>query len=330
MQSDTQATVSSFTALVTQDNVNYIIGPIASSIAAAAIPPWRQGKPLWMMPGASTETFETEVGKEPQFFHTFPYAYHYYTSLSGALKHYLGAGKTMAIIYVDDEYGRTHIQFARKYFTDAGFKIIDEELIRANSPDMNPVLTKISRLKPDVLLGITQTTDAITLAKQAFTRRLAVPYLVGTSAIQLSEWAAAVGEAQEGWIGLSTYLPGAENWPANSRNPKLFPSTKDWEQKFETTYHQKPDYYDALCYVNAGLLLTAIEKAGVDDRLKVAAQMRSIDMQTPYGKAKFVPTASGTTQQAFADMLVFQKQNGNNVVLYPLAAATGKLEAPKK
>ena len=44
------------------------------------------------------------------------------------------------------------------------------------------------------------------------------------------------------------------------------------------------------------------------------------------GRGKYVPSAAGITQQqAFTDMVVFQRQKGQNVILYPADAANGKI-----
>jgi branched-chain amino acid transport system substrate-binding protein len=331
LQSEAPSTVSAFTELVSQSKVNYIIGPTASPIAAAAIGPWRAGKPIWIVPGASTTTMEKEVGAEPNFFHTFPYAYHYQATLSATFKHYLGSDKRVAILYVDDAYGRTHQPLARKYFTAAGFQIVDEEIIRTNSPDMNPVLTKIARSKPDILLGLIQTTDAVTLAKQVYTRNLKIPYLVGAASTQQKEWQDAVGEAQEGWIGLGTYLPNLVNWPANKDYPKALPSTVEWEKNFVAKFKREPNYDDLTCYVNTIQLLIAIDKAGGDDKEKVSAELAKLDIASPMGSTKFTKTEGGTLNQAFSDMLVFQRHDNKNVLLYPLSVAGDNkiLKAPR-
>jgi len=326
LQSDARATISAFTELGSAGDVNFVIGPIASPIAAAAIPPWQQGKPLWIVPGASTLDMENLVGKEPMFFHTYPYAYHYHKSLAAVLKSSLGAGKKIAVLYSDDAYGRSHLPAVNKYYKEAGFDIIDMEAIRTNSADMGPTLTKIGRMKPDILLSIVQTTDAITLAKQVRTLRLKIPYLVGTAATQLSEWQQAVGEAQEGWLGISTYLAGSENWPADKTYPKLLPSTKDWEAAFDAKYHLAPDYDDITCYANAMQLLLAIQNAGSADKEKVAASLRSLDVMTPMGRGHF-EQSEGTMQQAFSDLTVFQRQGGKSVILYPPEVASGKIQA---
>ncbi|MEI9805614.1 MAG: ABC transporter substrate-binding protein [Pseudolabrys sp.] len=219
-QSDPQVTVNSFTQLLVEEKVNYLVGPIATPIAMAGLPAWRRTKALWIVPGATTPLLEEEAGKEPMLFHTFPYAYHYHVSLARSLREKLGAGKTLAIIYSDDSYGREHLPYAQKYFTEAGFKIVVEELVRAGATDLNPVLAKIRRVKPDILLGLVQTTDGIQLTKQIYVQRLNVPYLIGTAYPQLKQWQDATAEAQEGWVGVTTYIPGVKA-KADPKYPKL-------------------------------------------------------------------------------------------------------------
>lgn len=326
IQSESQATISVFNELVNKERVNYIIGPIASPTVAAAIPAWRQSKPLWIVPGSTSTKLEEEAGPEPEFFHTFPFAYHYHESVAAALKSQLPAGLKASIVFSDDNYGRTHQPYAKKYLTEAGFEIVSEEIVRTNAPDMNPLLTKIARVRPNILLGLVQTTDAITLTKQIHTRRLPVPYLVGTAATQLDEWQKAVGEAQEGWIGVTTYLPGLKR-PGNPDYPKLFPSSDEWEAAFIKKYGQEPDFEDAGCYVSAMLLFLAIDKVGSDDKAKVVAELQKMVVKnTLLGDAKFAPTPTGTKNQAFTELVVFQRQNNKNVMLYPMGPTVGKIK----
>ncbi|WP_342642086.1 ABC transporter substrate-binding protein [Rhodoligotrophos ferricapiens] len=324
VQSEAQSTVSTVNELVNVEKVDFMIGPVGSPIVAAAIPPWQQGKPVWIVNGSSSTKLEEVVGQEDNFFHTYPYAYHYHTSEAAALKHYLGEGKKVAVIYSDDNYGRTHLPYVKQFYGDLGYEIVAEEMVRANATDMNPALTKIARFKPDILVGLVQTTDAITLAKQVHTRKLDVPYLVGTAYTQLNEWQEAVGDAQEGWLGVTTYLPGVDH-PANPDYPKLFPKTSEWEQAFRERYNTEPDFLDIGHYAAMGMLLIALDKAG-GDKVKAAEELRKMNIQTVNGRGQFKPTGFGTKQQAFTDMIVFQRQGGKNVVLWPLEAAKGELK----
>ena len=329
VQSESQPTISVFTALGESDKVNYIIGPIGSPVVGAAIPAWQQSRPLWLVPGSSSTVLEQQAGSDRNFFHTFPYAYHYHTSCAAALKRDLGPGKTMAVLYTDDNYGETHLPYARKYYPEAGIQIVGEEKVRANSIDMGAALGRIGRAKPDILLGLVQTTDQITLTKQIQSRRLEIPYLIGTASTQLKDWQDAVGPAQQGWLGITTWLPGV-NWPANPQHPDLFPTTQAWVAEFRDRYKREPDFLDTGCYATAGLLLLAIDQAGEDDRDKVGQALRTIDTPTVFGRGKFSPTTGGTLQQAFTDMVIFQRQSEKDVFLYPPETATGSIIAIAK
>src|ERR1700735_5894432 len=57
-QSDPQVTVNSFTQLLAEEKVNYLIGPIATPITMAGLPAWRRSRPLWIVPGATTPLLE--------------------------------------------------------------------------------------------------------------------------------------------------------------------------------------------------------------------------------------------------------------------------------
>ncbi len=330
VQSDPQATISAVTELVVTSGVDYVVGPISSPIVAAAIPVIAQKRPIWLVPGSSSPKLEEEIGQEAFFFHTWAYAYHFHSSEAAALKLYLGdKAKRVAVIYSDDNYGRAHLPYVEKFYAQHGFTIVAKELVRANSTDLNPVLTKISRANADVLIGLVQTTDAVTLAKQIHTRRLKIPYLVGTSYTQLRDWQGAVGEAQEGWLGVTTYIPGMER-PASAQYPKIFPRLTEWAQRFRKRFDLEPDFMDVLNYTTTAMLLIAIERAGVDDKEKVADELRKMDIQTLSGRGKFVPSGEGTKQQTFTDMIVFQRQNGQNILLYPKDVAAGTLVPVKR
>lgn len=325
VQSSNHATVTAVTELVQQEKVDFMIGPIASGIVAASVPPWRQGKPLWVVPGSSSTKVEEEVIGEPMFFHTYPWGYLYHQSTAQGLSKVLGAGKRLAIIYSDGSYGRAHLPSAEKYYSEAGFEIVSTELVREGSTDMNPVLQLVRRTKPDVLLGLVQTSDAIQLAKQIQIARLDIPYLVGTVYPQIPDWITAVGEAADKWIGVTTYLPGM-GFSGDPNHPKRLPGIKDWEEQFRTRYQREPEFLDVTTYTSAMMLFMAMEKANSTDKEKVAEALKDLGVQTMLGEARFEKSQNGAENQAFSKMIVFQRQGDGYAVLYPEAAATGKAQ----
>jgi branched-chain amino acid transport system substrate-binding protein len=323
VQSTNQGTVTAMTELLQKDNVDFVIGPVASGLVSAAVPVWRQKKPLWIVTGSSATSFEEAIAGEDMIFHTYPYAYHYHETTANALAARIGKGKKVAIIYSDGSYGRSQFPFAKDAYTQAGFEVVATELVRENATDMSPALQKIRLSKPDVLVGIVQTTDAIVLAKQIYTAKMSIPYLVGTAYCQLKEWADAVGEAGKGWIAANSYILGV-NTSADPNYPKLFPSSKDWEAAFRKRYNRDPEFMDVTVYTSAVMLLLAIDRAGSVDTQKVAKELHDLNVKTMLGDGKFVKTRGGGLNQAFGEMLVFQRQGNDFAILAPASVADGR------
>jgi branched-chain amino acid transport system substrate-binding protein len=329
VQSDAQVMVSTMNELTTTQQIGYVVGPIASPIVAAGVPAWRQAKPIWMLPGSSNTNLEAEIGAEKNFFHLYPYAYDYHRPVIAALKEQLGAGKKVGVIYSDGPFGRTHIDIVRKLYPEAGFQIVVEEIVRSNATDMRPALMKMKRAKPDILIALTETTDAVTLAKQAQIVKLDIPYLVGTSFAQYLEWQNAVGPSQEGWMGVTMFISGTTKRPGDPQNRALFPPTEEWEQAYRKRYNSEPDQLAAGTFATMGMLLLAIDRAGADAPEKVAEELRKMKVETILGTGQFAPSPGGTLQQTFNNMGLFQRRNNASVMLYPPEIASGKLEPAK-
>ena len=328
IQSTNQGTVSAMTDLLEKEKVDFVVGPITSGLVAAAVPAWRQQKALWIVPGSSAPSFEEAIAKETLVFHTYPWAYHYHDGTAKAIAGAIGKGKKVAIVYSDGSYGRSQLQPAKDHYTEAGFEVVATELVRENATDMNPVLQKIRLAKPDVLVGIVQTTDGIVLAKQVHVGKLGIPYLVGTAYPQLQTWSEAVGEAGNGWIGATTYLPGMDA-PADKKHPKIFPSMKDWEAAFKKKYNREPEFLDVTVYTSAAMLFLAIERAGGPDKEKVAKELRNLGVDTMLGESKFIPTKGGALNQAFNEMVVYQREGDKFVTVFPKRFANGQLKPIK-
>lgn len=333
-QSNPSVTVSVMNELMQADKSDVLIGPGGSNIGAAAVTPWRQyaKHPIWIVPGVSTTVVEKEVGKDPYFFHTFAWTYHYHETNASALKKLVGTGKKIAIIYSDGAYGRAHIEAARKYLTQAGFNIVGEELVRENAPDFTPSILKVRAMHPDIIYTLVQTTDAVLLAKQIYSAKLSVPYLIGTAQAILPEWKNAVGPVQDCWTGVATWMPGLA-YKADPKEPKLFPSSADWEAMWRKKYSKDPEYMEVGAYVSTMLALLAVEKENSVDRDKIRAGLNSQRFHTPMGDSKFEPSEI-SLQQAFGEMVVFQQQKQpdgsfKSVIVYPEQAAQGKLQACK-
>ena len=330
-QSNNAITVSLMNNYIQTDKVDVIIGPDGSNAAAAAVPPWKKldGRPIWIMPGGSSDVIEKEVGPDPYFFHTYAWSYYYHESNLKALKALLGPNKKVALVYSDGAYGRAHVDDARRYIKEAGYDLVADELVREGSADFNSTLTKIRVRRPDILYVAVQTNDAIQLTKQVQAARLNIPYLVGTAQAQLPEWQNAVGDSQACWTGVTTWVPGL-SYPADKKEPKLFPSAADWEKAWQEKFKAVPEFLEVGYYASTILALLAVEATKSTDRELLRKWLEEQQYQTPVGDSKFEKSRVAL-HQAFGEMVVFQRQKKadgtfEGVLVYPAQIATGKLQ----
>lgn len=329
-QSNTALMVSIMDNLIETEKVDIIIGGDGSNVAAAAVPGWKKAtaRPVWIMPGASTDVIEREIGPDPYFFHTYLWSYHYHSSLASALAPIAGNKKRVAIIYSDGAYGRSHIEDARASLKEAGFEVVGEELTREGSIDYNPQLSRLRALKPDILYTIVQTNDAVQLAKQIQSARLPVSYLVGTGQVQFPEWQDSVGAAQNCWIGVTSWMPGL-GYPADGKEPKLFPASSEWEANWSKTYNKIPEFFDAGYYASTMLALLAVEATGSTDRDTLKDWLAKQDYSTMLGTSKFSKSRVAL-HQAFDKVVVFQRRKGqsgfSNALLFPREIASGSAQ----
>jgi branched-chain amino acid transport system substrate-binding protein len=330
-QSNNSTTVSVMNQLINSDKVDILIGPGGSDSGAAAVPSWKQAAthPVWIVPGVSTTVVEKQVGKDPYFFHTFPWTYQYHETIVAGLKQALGTGKKVAIIYSDGAYGRAHIEYARQYLKDGGFQIVDEELIREGAPDFLPTLLKVRSAHPEILYTLVQTNDAILLAKQIYSAKLNIPYLIGTFQATLPEFKNSLGAVQNCWTGVNSYIMNLHT-KADQAEPKLFPAGDEWEAAWRTKYHKEPEYMEVGAYISTMLALLAVEHSNAVDRDHVATALAAQSYQTIMGNSRFGPSEIAL-HQAFGKVIDFQLQKQgdgyDNVIFYPPERAGGKLVA---
>ena len=331
-QSNNAITVSLMNGYIQTDKVDVIIGPDGSNAAAAAVPPWKksENRPIWIMPGGSSDVIEKEVGPDPYFFHTYAWSYYYHESNMKAFKALVGSGKKVALVYSDGAYGRAHVDDARRYIKEMGYDLVADELVREGSADFNPTLTKIRARRPHILYVAVQTNDAIQLTKQIQAARLNIPYLIGTAQAQLPEWQDAVGDSQNCWTGVTTWVPGL-SYAADKKEPKLFPSAADWEKAWREKFKAVPEFLEVGYYASTILALLAVEATKSTDREVLRKWLEEQQYQTPVGDSKFEKSRIAL-HQAFGEMIVFQRQKKaggafESVLIYPAQIATGKLQA---
>lgn len=171
-------------------------------------------------------------------------------------------GDKVILVYPNDETGWDFTKLSTKAFTDAGYKVIGQELYDRAQKDFQPLLTRVVAQKPDLIdFGPSSPATAGLILRQA--RELgyknAVSALGGSGPREVI--AAAGAQAAEGMVNMLYADPANKNFQALA-------------QKFRAKVGQTPNelivpYYDA-----TKILLRAVEISGApDDARKVRAAL---------------------------------------------------------
>jgi len=172
--------------------------------------------------------------------------------------------KKLATIYINKDWGVD----ANKYFTlearKLGAEIVAEEAFVPGEKDFTAILTKLKRLKPDLIYLPTLYADATAILNQAKRMRFK-PVVMANSSLFSQKTIDLGGEAVEGIIIPANYF---------SADPR--PAAKEFTREYQAHYGAVPNQFAALAYDAANLMIAALHKAGVEDRSKVKDAMVSL------------------------------------------------------
>jgi len=136
--------------LVTEDKVNFLLGPYSSGITIPdSIVAQRYKIPMVEGGGASGKIFSRH---NPYIFGTLPAAGQYFRTTLEMLLGFKPKPKTIALIYGDDKFDISVAKGAKKIAEKLGLKVVLYEKISEGSADFNTILTKVKAKAPDALL----------------------------------------------------------------------------------------------------------------------------------------------------------------------------------
>jgi branched-chain amino acid transport system substrate-binding protein len=172
--------------------------------------------------------------------------------------------KKIATIYINNDWGVD----ANKYFTQEarklGAEIVAEEAFTPGEKDFAAILSKLKRMKPDLIYLPTFYADATAILNQAKRIRFK-PVVMANSSLFSQKTIELGGEAVEGVLIPANYF---------SADPR--PAAQEFTREYQALYGDVPNQFAALAYDAANLMVAALQKAGVEDRAKVKDALVSL------------------------------------------------------
>jgi len=278
-QCEADPAVNAANKVIDQDKVHYIVGEVCSK-ATIPISEIANAKGVVQISPTSTNPTVT-VGQDGKV-KDYIFRACFIDPFQGTVmaKFALGKGYKTAFVMYDqgNDYVRGLAEFFEKAFTEAGGQVVGKETYTSTDTDFSAILTKVADSKAEVLF---------------LPDYYPIVNLVGAQAKDKGVTAVMMGG--DGWDSSDLDVKAAEGGfysnhydPADTR-----PIVQDWLKRYGAAYKDDkgnakvPDALATLSYDATNLLISAIEKAGVDDASKVKDAMASLKMEAVSGTITF-------------------------------------------
>ena len=313
--------------LISQDKVQYMLGPYSSGLTKAIAPVTEKYRiPMVEAEGASRSLFNK--------------GYKYLFAVLSTSEQYLASAITLAAeqaekqgkppasvrVAVAVENDPFSLDIRAGVLEDAArYKmrvVIDEQLPRDLS-DMSAILTKVKVLKPDVLIVSGHSKGAATAVRQIGEQKITTPMI----ALTHCEAADVVGKFGKAANGILCSTQWAETL---SYSDPIFGTAAQYNSGFKTAFpeykNRSVPYQTAQASAAVYVFKDAFERAGTLDKEAVRDAIAATDLSTFYGQIKFSPAGNNIAKP----MVLRQIQKGKYNVVAPSAFASHPLNWPRK
>jgi branched-chain amino acid transport system substrate-binding protein len=307
--------------LISQDGVQYMLGPYSSGLTKAIAPVTEKFQiPMVEGNGASRALFSQ--GYKYLFAVLSTSDYYLREAINLAAEKAKEAGRDpselkIAIAIENDPFSQDVrdgvVEDAEKY----GMKVVIDDKLPPELNDMSATLTKVKALKPDVLVVSAHAKGAPLAIRQMAEMQVDVPML----AITHCDSADIIGKFGK----QAEYALCATQWdPTLTYRDDWFGSASDYAADFKKRFDYDPPYQAAESTAAVLAFVDAFQRAGSTDKQVLRDAIAGTDMMTFYGPIKFDDTGKNVAKP----MVLWQVQNGQYKVVAPAKWADTKLIHP--
>lgn len=293
--------------LITEEKVVALAGAYQSGITltASAIAE-KYGIPF--VNGESVAANLTERGFK-WFFRTTPIASDFAKIYLDFLKDTKSSGvKTdnIAIVHENTEYGTSVASVITSVFKENGLSIALDIPYAANTTDVQSQVLQLKDKKPDVVIMVSYTSDAILYAKTMQALDYKPPVIIAdNSGFSDPSFIKTAGKLTQGLFNRSSFAIGAPGTPTFLIN-EMYKKKSGGDDMDDTAARQMQGFF---------VLVDAIDRAGSTEPAKIQAALKATDLKPDqlimgYKGVKF----DDKGQNILAAGLVIQLQDGENYV----------------
>ena len=302
--------------LITEDKVNFVLGPYGTSqtLSASAI------TEKYKMP-----MVEANGAAEAIFNRGFRYVFSPMTPAKFYLRGIIDACldkdptiKTIALLADNDAFSVEVADGTQSYAKDKGLTVLYYEKVPADTKDVSAQLTQIKPKNPDLFISSGHYASAALVMKQSKELKFnpkAFGFSVGPALPQFTDTLKADAE----------YVFGGTQWtPSLKFQDEQFGTAQDYATKFKAFAGYDPAYQNAESTCAGQCFQQAIAKAGSIDSEKVRDALATLQFKSFFADVKFDSRGINVDKPMAAEQI----QNGKKVTVWPKEAASGDIKYP--
>ena len=315
-QSDNQTSAKLTEKLITEDKVQFLLGPYGSGPTFATTAIAEKYNIITMATLANAGNIYTRGFKN--VFSVLPPGAKLFYSFIDMLAAQNPAPKKIAIIAPNDNFPLAVAKGASEYAKSKGMEIVYYEEYPKGVRDLSSTILKIKNSGAEVLMGSGYLEEAILTVRQLREQRVYLKAVGFTTGPELKDFSDALGSDADNVYGVAWWMSQMKY------SDPLFGTAQEYSKNYTAKYGPGLAYQGAGGSQSAYLLQLAIEKAGSTETDKVRAALQAYDATTFWGPTRW----DATGQNLAGGAVTFQIQKSEIQTVWPLGAASSKLVYP--
>jgi len=315
-QSDNQTSAKLTEKLITQDKVDFLLGPFGSGSTFATTAIAEKYNILTIATLANASKIY-DRGFKNVFAVLSPGSWIFYSFID-MLSNVSPRPEKLAIITPNDLFPVTVAKGAKAYAEKKGFKVVYYEEYSKGVQDLSSTILKIKNSGAEVLMGSGYLGEAILTVRQLKEQRVKLKAIAFTTGPELLDFQKNLGKEANSIFGVSWWMPQMKY------SDPLFGSASNYAALYKEKFGKGLTYQAAAASQGGLLLQMAIEKAGSLDTDAVRKALKSYKGTTFWGPTEF----NEKGQNIAGGTVTFQIQDGKKVTVWPKAAANGSVIYP--
>lgn len=309
-QSDPEQATQLYRKLISDDNVDLLMGPFGSPVAKAAAPIQEQKQMATINPMASDSGIWTD--------NDFDYVF----QGIGIARNYIRdavvlaaerGAESIAFAHPETSFPTAATDGAIEHAEKNGIEVLDRITYTRDEGNYSQIASDLANQEPDVIAGGGYFPDAANLTRGFRSVGYNADMYVFYSAVASSDFSDTLGSTANG-------ITGNTAWDANADTEGNSAFIEAYKQKWD----RMPDYHSAGGYAAGQVLRKAVEEAGEIDQDAIRKKLANNTYQSVFGTWN----VDDQNVQTGYGHLIIQWQNGEKEIVAPEEAATGDVVYP--